>query len=115
MTPNGTEFVFDGAGKGPLAGDVLLVPLLGKPQPPLELVTHVDKLCNDAVSELLSVRALRDEVGHVMHTATGGTCRRILVVGLGDGKKINAREIRRAAGLAARWIIGERLSSATLW
>ncbi len=115
MTPNGTEFVFASGGKGPLAGDVLLVPLLAKPQPPLELVTHVDKLCDDAVSELLSVRALRDEVGHLMHTTRGGTCRRILVVGLGDAKKINAREIRRAAGLAARWIIGERLTSATLW
>jgi leucyl aminopeptidase len=115
MTPNGTEFVFAGGGKGPLAGDVLLVPLLAKPQPPLELVTHVDKLCDDAVSELLSVRALREEVGHLMHTTRGGSCRRILVVGLGDAKKINAHEIRYAAGLAARWIIGERLSSATLW
>jgi len=115
MTPNGTEFAFVSAGKGPLAGDVLLVPLLSKPQPPLELVTHVDKLCGDAVSELLSVRALRDEVGHVMHTTRGGACRRILVVGLGDAKQVNAQEIRRAAGLAARWIINERLTSATLW
>jgi leucyl aminopeptidase len=115
MASNGTEFVFTGGAKGPLAGDVLLVPLLAKPQPPLELVTRVDKLCDGAVSELLAVRALRDEVGQVMHTSRGGACRRILVVSLGDAKKVNAHEIRRAAGLAARWIIAERLSSATLW
>jgi leucyl aminopeptidase len=115
MTANGTEFVFASGGKGPLSGDVLLVPLLSKPQPPMELVTHVDKLCDDAVSELLSVRALRDEVGHLMHTTRGGACRRILVVGLGDAKKVNPQEIRRAAGLAARWIVAERLSSASLW
>ena len=40
MTPNGTEFAFAGGAKGPLAGDVLLVPLLSKPQPPLELVSE---------------------------------------------------------------------------
>ena len=90
MIRNGTEFAFTGGGKGPLTGDVLLVPLLAKPQPPLELVTRVDKLCDDAVSQLLAVRALREEVGQLLHTAGGGACRRILVIGLGDAKKVNA-------------------------
>ena len=115
MTPNGTEFVITAGGKGPLAGDVLLVPLLAKPQPPLELVARLDKLCDDAVSELLSVKAIREEVGHLTHTTCGGACRRILVVSLGDASKVNAHEIRRAAASAARWMIAERLGSATLW
>lgn len=113
--PHGTEFAFTSGGKGPATGDVLLVPLLAKPQPPLELVTRVDRVCDDAVSELLSVRALRDETGYAMHTTCGGTCRRVLVVSLGDAKKVSAHEIRKAASAAARWIMTERLTSATLW
>jgi leucyl aminopeptidase len=115
MASNGTEFVFTSGGKGTIAGDVLLVPLLSKPQPPLDLVTRVDKLCDDAVSELLSVRGLREDVGLLLHTTRGGACRRILVVTLGDSQKVNAHEVRRAAAAAARWVIAERLSSATLW
>ena len=115
MTPNGTEFDFTTGGKGSLAGDVLLVPLLAKPQPPMELVTHLDKLCDDAVSELLSVKAIREDVGHLSHTTRGGACRRVLVVSLGDAAKLGPRDIGRAAASAARWLIAERLTSATLW
>lgn len=115
MTRNGTEFAFASGKKGPMVSDVLLVPLVAKPQPPLELVTRVDKLCDDAVSELLSVRAIREEVGHLMHTTRDGACRRVLLISLGDGAKLNALEVRRAAAAAARWIIAERLKSATLW
>ncbi|MEW6252500.1 MAG: M17 family peptidase N-terminal domain-containing protein, partial [Planctomycetota bacterium] len=115
MSPNGTTFSFAPAGKGPLAGEVVLIPLIAKPQPPMELVTRVDRLCGDAVSDLLAVRPLRDEVGHLMHTTSGGTCRRVLVVGLGELKKAGPHELRRAAATAARWIIGERLTKATLW
>ena len=68
-----------------------------------------------AVSQLLAVRALREEAGQLLHTAGSGACRRVLVVSLGDAQKVNANEIRRAAGGAARWIVGERLTSATLW
>ena len=115
MTPNGTVFDFVSGAKGPLVGDVLLVPLPAKPQPPLEQVTRVDKICDDAVSELLSVHAIRDEVGHVMHTTRGGACRRVLVVSLGDAQKLNAYEVRRAAAAAARWLTAERMKSAILW
>ncbi len=115
MAPNGTQFSFVGGGKGPVAGDVLLVPLLSKPHPPMELATRVDKLCDDAVSELLALRELREEAGLLLHTTRGGACRRILAVTLGDAKKINANEVRKAAGNAARWLVAERLSSATLW
>ncbi len=115
MTPNGTVFEFAAGGKGPPAGDVLLVPLLAKPQPPMELVARVDKYCDDAVSELLAVKAVREDVGHLAHTTRGGACRRILVISLGDGDKVSALHVRRAAAGAARWMIGEGLSSASLW
>lgn len=115
MNPNGTTFVFKGGDKGPLAGEVLIVPLPAKPHPPLELVARIDKLCDDAVSELLAVNAVREEVGHLSHTTHNGACRRVLLVSLGDAAKIDAHQIRNAAGAAARWVVAERLKSATLW
>lgn len=115
MNPNGTDFQFRSGEKGPLAGDVLVVPLAAKPVPPMELVARVDKLCDDAVSGLLAVKAVRDEVGHLSHTTHSGTCRRVLVVSLGDHQKIGPHEIRTAAAAAARWLIEERLRSCTLW
>lgn len=115
MTHNGTVFTFTGAVKGPLTGEVLLVPVVAEPHPPLEMVTRLDKLCDDAVSELLSVKAIRDEVGHLSHTTRAGACRRVVLVSLGDSKKLTPHELRRAGGTAARWLINENLSSATLW
>jgi leucyl aminopeptidase len=115
MRANGTVFSFKSGDKGPLSGDVLLIPLVAKPQPPLELVARVDKLCNDTVSELLTVKALREEVGHLCHTTHSGPCPRIVLVSLGDAEKLNANEIRTAAAAAARWLATERLTTATLW
>ena len=115
MKPNGTVFVFKSGDKGPPTGDVLLVPLLAKPQPPMELVAHVDKLCDDAVSKLLGVSPVREEVGHLSHTIHAGPCRRVLLVSLGDAEKLSAHEIRTAAAAAARWMTAEQLKAATLW
>jgi leucyl aminopeptidase len=113
--PNGTTFTFKPAEKGPLTGDVLLVPLLAKPQPPLELVARADKLCDDGVSALLSTKAVRDEVGHLSHTTHSGACRRVLVISLGDAQKVDAFQIRKAAAAATRWLIAEHITSAVLW
>lgn len=115
MSANGTDFVFSAGKREGITGDVLIVPLLARPQPPLELVSRLDKRCDDAVSELLSVKAIRDEVGHLSHTTRSGACRRVLVVSLGDAQELNPHEVRRAAGNAARWLISENLTSATLW
>ncbi|MCK4342638.1 MAG: leucyl aminopeptidase [Phycisphaerae bacterium] len=115
MNPHGTVFGFKSGDKGPLAGEVLLVPLLAKPQPPMELVARIDKLCGDAVSELLAVKAVREEVGHLSHTTRSGPCRRVLLVSLGAAEKVAAHEIRNAAAATARWLTAERLTSATLW
>ncbi len=115
MARDGTSFVFGAGDRGRLTGDVLLVPLIAKPQPAMELVARLDKLCDDAVSELFAVNAVREEVGHLAHTTRAGACRRVLVISLGEAKKVTPQEIRRAAAAAARWLIAERLSVATLW
>ncbi len=115
MKSNGTVFGFVGGTKGPLTGDVLIVPLLAKPQPPMELVARIDGRCDDAVSELLSAQTIREDVGQLLHTTRRSGCRRVLVVGLGHADKISAAEVRQAAAAAARWIVGERLKSVTLW
>ncbi len=115
MSPNGTTFHFRTDDRTRGAAELLLVPLLARPAPPLQLVTAVDRVCNDAVSGLLEVRPLRDEVGYLMHTAGNTPFRRVLVVSLGDSAKVTAHEIRLAAAAAARWLIGERLRSVTLW
>ena len=115
MKSNGTEFGFVGGSRGALTGEILVVPLLAQPQPPMELVARVDQHCDDAVSELLSAQVLREDVGQLLHTTRRSGCRRVLVVGLGHSDKVGAAEIRQAAAAAARWIVAERLKSATLW
>jgi leucyl aminopeptidase len=115
MMSNGTTFAVSAGDKGAPSEDVLIVPLLSKPQPPLELVARADKICDDAVSELLAVRPLDDRVGRILHTTRSGACRRILVVSLGESDQLKAHHVRRAASNTARWLIGEKLRSATLW
>jgi leucyl aminopeptidase len=115
MKTNGTTFAVSAGDKGAVAGDALLVPLLAKPQPPLELVARVDKLCDGAVTELLAVQPLDERVGRVLHTTRSGACRRVLLIGLGEAEKLDEQNVRRAAATAARWLINERIRSATLW
>ena len=115
MTPNGTRFEFVGREKATPTADVLLVPLVAKPTPPLQLVSQIDAVCRDAVSELLAVKAVGDEPGHLAHTTRAGAYRRVLIVSLGDKKKLAADRIRRAAASAARWLVAERISRAALW
>ncbi len=106
------EFVPEKAGA---AADVLLVPLLSKPQPPLQLVAPVDAQCADAVSELIAVKALGAEAGQLAHTTRSGAYRRVLAVSLGDAEKITPHAIRLAGAAAARWIAQEKVASAALW
>jgi len=115
MNANGTLFTFRSADTGRLRGDLLLVPLTAKPQPPMELVARVDHLCDNAVSALLTVKALREEVGHLSHTTHAGPCPRVLLVSLGDNQKLGPAEIRTAAATAARWLATERIESVVLW
>jgi leucyl aminopeptidase len=115
MSRDGTEFTFTQGGEGAVSADVLLVPLMAKPQPPLELLSRVDKFCDDAVSQLVAAKALPDEVGQLAHTARGGNCRRVLAISLGDVEKLTAADVRNAAANAARWMQGEGLASAALW
>lgn len=115
MKTNGTEFSFASGARGMPGDDVLVVPLVTKPQPPMELVARVDRLCDDAVSELLAVQKHTDKIGHLTQSTRGGGCRRVLLVSLGEADKLDAHELRKAAGSAARWLIGEHIARATLW
>lgn len=110
---NGTVFEFSSGKDG--AEDVLVVPLAVKPPPPMELVSRVDALCDDAVSELLDVGAVGDEAGRVAHTTRSGIYKRILVVSLGDAAKLDAEKVRKAAAAAAAVLIKERFQRAALW
>lgn len=115
MADNGTRFEFAGSTKTVKAGTVLIVPLIAKPQPPMELIAAVDKLCDDAVSELVDVGGLGDDVGRIGHTTRSGSYRRIVVVSLGPGEKLTGAEVRRAAAATARWLIEEKVARAALW
>ena len=115
MTENGTRFEFVGGEKAARRTGVLLVPLLAEPKPALELVARVDALCNDAVSELVSVNALREDAGQIAHTTRGGTYRRVAVISLGKTDKASVATVRQAAAAAAAWLIAARINRATVW
>ena len=115
MKLNGTVFEFVPSEKTTPQADVLVVPLPAKPQPALELVARVDAICDDAVSEVLSVQALGDEAGHLAHTTRSAACRRVLLVSLGDVDKMTPQVLRKAAANAANWLIAERIPTAALW
>ncbi|MGD8452065.1 MAG: leucyl aminopeptidase [Phycisphaerae bacterium] len=115
MNDNGTRFEFvSGAGAAPQA-TVLLVPLLAKPQTPLELVTRVDTICDQAVSDLIAVKAVGDDVGQLAHTTRSATYRRVIVVSLGEAEKLTPETVRKAAAVAARWLISAKIARAALW
>ena len=113
--PNGTEFEFVAGQKPRTPSDVLLVPLVTKPPPPLPLVKAVDDACGDAVSALLAVQAVGAEAGHLAHTTSAGPLPRILVVDLGPTEKLTGLAVRQAAASAARWLIAEKLTSGAVW
>lgn len=114
MGLTGTKFVFLDAAKAPAAA-VLLVPLTTKPPPALELVARVDALCGGAVGELIAVKAVGEEVGHLAHTTRAGAYRRVVVVSLGDIRQVSVKAIRAAAAGAAAWLGAAKITRAALW
>ncbi len=115
MSRSGTLFDFAAAEKATPPADVLLVPLTSKPQPPLELVSRADAICDDAVSELLAVKAVGEELGQIAHTTRSGTYRRVAVVSLGDASKLTPLAVRKAGAAAAQWLIAARAPRVALW
>lgn len=115
MATNGTAFEFFVGSKAAERGDVLIVPLISKPRPPLEIVSRVDAHCEDAVTELLEVGALQDDVGSLAHTTRGSGFRRVLVVSLGDAGKLGVHQVRTAAGSITRWLTSAKIAKASLW
>lgn len=112
---SGTTFTYTRSERGSLAGDVLIVPVLAKPKPPMELLTRVDKLTKGAASELVDVGALREELGHLSQTTRDTGCHRVVLVSLGTTDDIDAHAIRKAAASAGRWLLREQLTRVVLW
>lgn len=112
---NGTKFEFVVGARDRRNDHLLIVPLCGAPRPPLELLAAPDALCDGALTRLVRLGAPSEEVGHLSHSACGGAFARVLVAGLGDRAKLDGARLRTAAGAAARWLIGERISRAALW
>lgn len=113
MGQNGAAFEFV---TGKPTGDVLIVPLVSEPPPPLTMVSAVDDLCDGAISELISSKALFSEAGQIAHTTrAGGAFRRVIVVGLGKAKALSGQKIREAGAATARWLSKAKLSKGTLW
>ncbi len=115
MPNNGTIFEFVSGTRAGSGGNVLLVPLATKPKPPMQMLSQVDALCDDAVSELVDVGAVGKDVGQLAHTTRSGVYRRIVIINLAEAQKLDASKIRKAAGRAAKWLIDERIRHATLW
>jgi leucyl aminopeptidase len=67
------------------------------------------------VAELLAVKAVNDTCGAIGHTTRGSGHRRVVIAGLGDGGKLDPGKLRLAGSKAARWLMGEKLTTATLW
>jgi leucyl aminopeptidase len=67
------------------------------------------------VSELVTIGAMRDDVGHVCHSSRSGRFHRVLVVSLGPSDKLDDAGIRRAAGAVTRWLISEKIGQVALW
>ncbi len=114
MSKDGTRFEFFTAARAS-GGHTLIVPLASEPKPAMQLLSRVDALCDDAVSELVEVGALGREVGTVAHTTRNGVFKRIAVVNLGPAERCQAHQIRQAAAKAAQWLIDEQIDAATLW
>lgn len=115
MARNGTSFEFAAGGKASAGADVLIVPLAAKPKPAMQMLSKIDAICDDAVSEIVDVGALGDDLGQISHTTRSAAHRRIIVVSLGDDDALDAAKLRQAAGGAARWCANNRIKHASLW
>ncbi len=115
MAVNGTRFEFGAAPRIGALGDVLIVPLASAPRPARALMRGVDALCDDAVSRLVEVGAVTEEVGQLAHSVAGGSFARVLVASLGHLDKLDAEGLRTVGGKIGGWLVAQRIPSATLW
>ncbi|MBI5866013.1 MAG: leucyl aminopeptidase [Planctomycetes bacterium] len=114
MPNNGTTFEFVAGGRKPTA-DVLIVPLAAKPRPAMQMLAKIDPLCSGAVSELVELGVLCDEIGQIAHTTRPAQFRRIILVSLGDDAELDPAKLRQAAAAATRWLIANKMKSAAVW
>jgi len=111
----GTTFDFPSGEAAAKGREVLVVPLCAKPAPALQLLAQVDEVCDDALSELVQVGALREELGQIAHSTRAGSYPRVVAVSLGEAGKLDSHRIRVAAARAAQWLIQERCPRVALW
>lgn len=114
-TNNAIRFEIQESKKKGVADDVLLIPLAARPKPPMQVLSHVDAHCGGAASELVELEAIGAEVGSLAHTTRGSRPRRVLIVSLGDAKKLDVAALRKASASAARWLAAEKIAAASLW
>ena len=115
MFYNGTRIEFASAGKSPAAKEILIVPLPSKPRPPMSLLAPIDALCDDAVSELVALGALGEDIGKLAHTSRSNGYRRVLLVSLGEQAQLSAHKLRQAGAAVADWLIAQRMAQGCLW
>lgn len=109
----GTTFSLESGRTG--GAEALLVPLAAAPKPALQTLARIDALCGGAVSELVEVGALGDEVGQLAHTTRAGAYPRVLLVSLGDDAQLAPHKLRQAAAAAAKWLTSNKIRTAALW
>lgn len=113
MNIDGTKFTFRRGTRRDKRTGILVVPIVSEPA--LQIVTAVDRVCADAVSELLNSGAHGSEFGRIAHTTRGTGYRRVITVNLGRAEDLAPHRVRTAAGGVARWLINERAGEATVW
>lgn len=105
----GTQCQFRFVDSNKTEANVLLVPLITKPEPALELTSRIEDSGADELSALLPAALARDDVGLIQHTTQGGRYKRLVLIGLGNKDKLDAARIRSAAAAAMRWLMAEKI------
>ena len=111
MRINGTRFEFTAAGAGKSTGEALIVPLPSQPKPAMRLLSAVDRLCDGAVSELVELAGVPDDVGRLLHTTRRTGFRRVLAVSIGDDARLTPDKLRQAAAKASTAVQRPRVPS----
>lgn len=114
---NAVRFSFSLRARRPAPHEPLLVPLTSDARPPASMIQAIDRLCGQALSRLLAATRLAEQPGQLLHTASDGAYRRLLVVGLGPAHKLDGQAIRTAAGAATRALNADPQTArqAALW
>ena len=87
------RFSYESKDLAEISADVLILPLFDKEKLPKEL-TDFDKKINNAVKNILDVKDFSGKKNSVLLFHPSGKAKRILLIGLGENKKISMEIIR---------------------